>query len=90
MKLQWIEDPGHAWLLAPLATVQTAIEEGVTITHSWRSQAGAYLEEDCDAPAFLAWLHQTKRSFTIPANAIYVDDFERDKIEPLALRPLPR
>ena len=50
----WICDPGHAWLVVP---VDDLLSAGACITsYSYLSYDGAtvYLEEDCDAPAFIA------------------------------------
>ena len=49
---EWVADSGHAWLIVPLASC-----EGVRVSpYSYRDErAGlAYLEEDCDAFAWLA------------------------------------
>lgn len=51
--MKYIEDPGHAWLEISKRDV---IKSGVEISHySYENpRTGmAYLEEDCDAPAFL-------------------------------------
>lgn len=47
----WVSDPGHAWLRVPhseLARVGYAPSQ-----YSYRDQEYGYLEEDCDAAAFL-------------------------------------
>ena len=45
------EDPGHGWLQVPHADIAAL---GVEITpYSYQKGAYAYLEEDCDAPAFM-------------------------------------
>lgn len=46
--LLWISDAGHAWLRVPL-------EEGLKYGTGYGYMKGeyAYLEEDCEAPAFL-------------------------------------
>ena len=45
------DDPGHAWLEVPKQDIRTL---RVSVT-PWSYMCGplAYLEEDCDAPAFL-------------------------------------
>ncbi len=56
------EDPGHAWLQVPRAEV---VASGAKISKYsyYDPQTGmAYLEEDCDAPAFLAALGLDWRS----------------------------
>lgn len=60
MKKQYLKfnEPGHGWLKVPMTEVKQAISEGVKLTaYSYQSPSGkyAYLEEDCDLNAFLAW-----------------------------------
>lgn len=45
----WIEDAGHSWLVVPLRSCK-----GIEISaYSYYDGNGyAYLEEDCDAPAY--------------------------------------
>lgn len=54
--LGWFADPGHAWLGVEMAQVIEAGVAGQISSCSYMSKAGqvAYLEEDCDAPRFLA------------------------------------
>ncbi len=54
--LQWYIDPGHGWLSVP---IRILLDSGVANEISCYSyidgqMARAYLEEDCDAPKFLA------------------------------------
>jgi hypothetical protein len=47
----WLEDPGHSWLAVPMDEV---IESGCEVSvFSYVKDNHVYLEEDCDAPAFL-------------------------------------
>ena len=72
LALQWIDDPGHAWLRVPLATVQAS---GVLISaYSYASHGFAYLEEDCDAPAFLAWTDRARQ----PVDWLRPEDYQTD------------
>lgn len=59
MKLLYIQDPGHGWLLAPGALVR---QLGITPSrYSYYNRAGdqVYLEEDCDAGEFMRALRAT-------------------------------
>lgn len=49
--VRWITDPGHAWLEVSLADYPDALDYGTG--YGYRSSTHAYLEEDCEAPAFL-------------------------------------
>jgi hypothetical protein len=50
--ITWHVDPGHAWLQVPLADYPGAIAYGTGYGY-WDGK-NVYLEEDCEAPAFLA------------------------------------
>ena len=49
------EDPGHGWLQVPIKLVNTLVkEEGMKVSKfSYEDDNYAYLEEDCDASAFI-------------------------------------
>lgn len=49
--LFWIEDGGHAWLAVCLRTWPHAINYGTG--YGYQDADMIYLEEDCEAPAFL-------------------------------------
>jgi len=49
----WIEDPGHAWLRAPIKEVRESKAEISSYSYISEETGLAYLEEDCDAGAFL-------------------------------------
>lgn len=50
---RFISTPGHGFLVVPLTDIR---DEGFDSTqYSYLNDVEAYLEEDCDAPAFL-WL----------------------------------
>ena len=48
----WIDDPGHAWLAVNMAEYPRAVNYGTGF--GYRDTQYVYLEEDCEAPAFLA------------------------------------
>lgn len=51
MKLRFISDPGHGWLEVPRADVERS---GAAISaYSYQHDRMVYLEEDCDARAYL-------------------------------------
>ncbi len=65
LNLKWYTDPGHGWLRVPLqAVIDVGIAERISSCSyvakahpgglNATAQPTAYLEEDCDAPAFLA------------------------------------
>jgi hypothetical protein len=47
----WHVDPGHAWLQVPLADYPGALAYGTG--YGYWDEENVYLEEDCEAPAFL-------------------------------------
>lgn len=51
LTLNYIQDPGHGWVGAPLDQVR---DLGLAPTpYSYQDGATVWLEEDCDAPAYL-------------------------------------
>jgi hypothetical protein len=59
MQFTYLQDPGHGWLIVPASLVR---DLGVTPSHySYidRASGYAYLEEDCDAGAFMRALRAT-------------------------------
>ena len=62
-------DPGHAWLEVPRQDVRTL---GVEVSHySYMRGPLAYLEEDCDASAFLTAAKSA--GWTVTIREQYVD-----------------
>lgn len=56
-------DPGHAWLEVPVKEVR---DSGVPISQcSYIKGDKAYLEEDCDAPAYLNYLDEKHIAYII-------------------------
>lgn len=56
LELEFVADPGHGWLVVDMAHVQRlGIARDISV-YSYISRDGltAYLEEDCDAPRYLA------------------------------------
>ena len=48
---KYIQDPGHGWVRVPLAEIR---ELGLVPSHySYMDREWVYLEEDCDAPAWM-------------------------------------
>ena len=76
MTYKMIEDPGHGWLRVPLAEIV-----GLTFSKFYYADGEyAYLEEDCDAPKFLASLgnpQSTNPWQDIPTEYIENDCFVR-------------
>lgn len=67
---RFIADPGHGWLVVPLAEVRAS---GAKISpYSYINGDMAYLEEDCDAGAFIDTL--PAGSFKI--NWEHIEDFD--------------
>ena len=55
--------PGHGYLIAPLKEVKRAIKQGVEISaYSAIKNNKAYLEEDCDANAFMDFMGLTAKN----------------------------
>ncbi len=76
--LTFINDPGHGWLKVPLADIAALGIETQITPYSYIEGAFAYLEEDCDAPRYLAAL--TAQSLPQPEiTDQYVERFSRDK-----------
>jgi len=56
LKYRFLIAPGHGYLIVPKVEVDQAVQAGVKISE-YSSVVGdkVYLEEDCDAPAFMDW-----------------------------------
>lgn len=56
MKFFFHSDPGHGWLQVPIHLVSELGLAPLISNYSYRDPANtyAYLEEDCDAPRFIA------------------------------------
>jgi hypothetical protein len=64
----FLQDPGHGWVAVPLKDLaELGLSRQDFSAYSYESKAGtvAYLEEDCDAPKFIA--HFEKRFDHKPA-----------------------
>lgn len=58
-------DPGHGWLAVDLALVrELAIGDKIS-RYSYRDNARAYLEEDCDAAILISALDQRSMPYRI-------------------------
>ena len=63
-------DPGHGWLEVPVKEVR---ESGVPISEcSYVKNDMAYLEEDCDATAYIDYLDKQNIAYTIGRD-VHVD-----------------
>lgn len=67
MKITYLQDPGHGWLLVPSADLQKVGMSGRDFTtFSYRSKDGVYaLEEDCDASRYLDRLKERGVAFEL-------------------------
>ena len=59
----WIEDPGHAWLRVKIEEVKESKADISSYSYISRDTGMAYLEEDCDAPAFLRAVGKMQMKF---------------------------
>lgn len=62
MTHQFITDAGHGWLQVPVSAVVDAINDGQgfsSCSYANLKTGYAYLEEDCDAPAYTQWYKDT-------------------------------
>jgi hypothetical protein len=53
MTLRYIQDPGHGWLEVPVSELRRVNVHKDITQYSYRKGKTAYLEEDCDMPAYL-------------------------------------
>jgi O-succinylbenzoate synthase len=60
MKFTFHVDPGHGWLEVPMDLVITIGSQISPYSYQSRDGKKAYLEEDCDAPAFIKYLTEEK------------------------------
>lgn len=71
MQYTFISDPGHGWLKVPLADLPTGFEPSF---YSFKDKHYAYLEEDCDAGAFLKAIAPIEPTI----KEEYVENFNRE------------
>ena len=80
--LVFVSDPGHGWLQVPLADYPDALNYGTG--YGYVDAEHAYLEEDCEAPAFLR-AHPDLRD-----NIRFIDiDSEFREVYGSVLSPIP-
>lgn len=72
-KYEFIIDPGHGWLKVPLADLPKDFKPTV---YSFKDSTYAYLEEDCDALAFIKAAGLD--SATCISKTTHVDNFNRN------------
>jgi len=53
-KLKFHYDAGHGWLEVPKSLFKEIMGEELPSEYSYQDKNNFYLEEDCDAPKFLA------------------------------------
>jgi hypothetical protein len=53
MRLNWITDPGHGWLVVPISELRELNIIDKISSYSYRKNDIAYLEEDCDAAIYI-------------------------------------
>jgi hypothetical protein len=53
MKLNWMVDPGHAWLVVELSELDALGIRDKISSYSYKKDNLAYLEEDCDAAIYI-------------------------------------
>ena len=53
LSYSFISDPSHAWLRVSLTDLEYSGVKWQISRYSYKSASHVYLEEDCDAPAFL-------------------------------------
>jgi hypothetical protein len=60
MRLRFVNDPYHAWMIVPLAAIHARDMENEISMHSYvcHKTGNAYLEEDVDAQKFLVRIQQ--------------------------------
>jgi hypothetical protein len=56
MRLSWLSDPGHGWLAVPITDLEALGIADKISRYSFKHEATAYLEEDCDASLYLSAL----------------------------------
>lgn len=53
MQLNWIADPGHAWLIVDMSELEALKIKDEISSYSYHRNDIAYLEEDCDADIYI-------------------------------------
>lgn len=81
MRIIYLQDPGHGWIVVPASLVRELGCKPSQYSYLDRSNDLAYLEEDCDATAFL---HRLR------ASGVVADIVERHTPNDAACRSLPR
>lgn len=75
---QLYEDPGHAWLAAPLKLIVALGIEKQISNYSYVDGPTVYLEEDCDAPRLLDALSSVGLDVGVYSNSENGDSFIRE------------
>lgn len=53
----YVADPGHAWLVVPIADIPPEVKEKIS-PYSYKKSQVAWLEEDIDGPLFISYLQK--------------------------------
>ena len=72
MKYKFIEDPGHGWLEVERLEIERLCLEDQISRYSYVRGAKVYLEEDCDAAAFIR--AKTARGETVETVSVYQEN----------------
>lgn len=76
---RFVSTPGHGYLVAEKAMLrQLGIADKISDC-SYQHNGSAYLEEDCDAPLFIAAME--KAGFEVSYHSVSVGDDYTDKME---------
>ena len=76
---KFISTPGHGYLVSTKAMLrELGIAEKIS-DYSYERNGSVYLEEDCDAPLFIAAME--KAGFDVSYHSVNVDDNYTDKLE---------
>ena len=65
LKIDYIQDPGHGWFAADVQSLASLGLADKISRYSFRDGDLAWLEEDCDGPAYLRALAQSGRAYQI-------------------------
>lgn len=76
IRYRFLNDPGHGWLEVPRAELEALGIADKISSYSYINQRFAYLEEDCDAPKFLAAKWPGKSFMTLEAENKIIDVYQ--------------
>jgi hypothetical protein len=76
---RFVSTPGHGYLVAEKGMLRTLGIADKVSNCSYERNGSVYLEEDCDAPLFIAEME--KKGFSVSYNSVNVDDEYFDKMD---------